>query len=181
MSKVYVFFAPGCEEVEGLTVVDLLRRAGVDTSIVSMGEELTIVSSHKVAITADLMFDDIKEDADMLVLPGGLPGTDNLAAHKGLAKMIEEYNQKGKYLAAVCAAPSVYGMMNLLENRCATCYPSFEDKLLGANFLAENVVVDGNFITSRGLGTCIDFGLKLVELLMDRDKADQLAKKIIYR
>ncbi len=180
MKKVYAFLAQGYEEVEALTAIDLLRRAGIETVIVSVTDSLEVVSSHNVCIKADIMFDDIVEEADMLMLPGGMPGTTNLAAHQGLAKLIMEYYEKGKYLSAICAAPIVYGGLGLLDGRKATCYPGNETGLEKAEYLLDNVVVDGQFITSRGLGTAIDFGLKLVEILVDKGTANNLSKQIIY-
>ncbi len=178
---VYLFLADGCEEVEALTVVDILRRAKADVQTVSIMGRRNVVSSHNIEIMADMIFEEIKEDADMLVLPGGIPGTPNLAAHAGLDQLIRSSAEKGIYLAAICAAPTVYGKKGLLEGRRATCYPGMEDGLLGAKVSYESVVVDGNFITSRGLGTAIDFGLKLVEILKDKNLADTIAQKIVYR
>lgn len=177
---VYVFFAEGYEEVEALTVVDLLRRAKIDTKMVSVTGNLEVTSSHGVKVTMDMLFEDIKEEADMLVLPGGMPGTLNLKAHKGLVDMIHEYHAKGKYLAAICAAPTVYGELGLLKDTMACCYPDMEDGLVGANVLYDGVVIDGKMITSRGLGTAIPFGLSLVGIFQGIEAAEALAKKIVY-
>ena len=181
MKTAYIFLADGCGEVEALTVVDILRRGKVDIKTVSITDKLQIISSHNITFNADMIIDDIKEKADMIILPGGIPGTPNLAACDKLTNMINEYNEEGRYLAAVCAAPSVYGNMGLLKGRKATCYPGYEDKLLGATPVTDKVVVDGHFITSRGMGTCVDFGLKLLEILEDSDVSESIAKKIIYR
>lgn len=116
----------------------------------------------------------------MLILPGGIPGTPNLKAHEGLGALIRQCAEKDVYLAAICAAPTVYGAMGLLEGKNATCYPGMESELLGAKVSYEPVVVDGRFITSRGLGTAIDFGLKLTELLKGKEEADSIAQKIVY-
>ena len=182
MKKAYLFLATGFEEVEALTVVDILRRGEVDCKTVSVMEDYDVTSSHKVTVRADLLFDE-KDlcDGDMIILPGGIPGTPNLKAHKGLSELILKYKDAGKYLAAVCAAPTVYGEMGLLEGKNATCYPGMEDGLLGANKLTDKVVHDGQFITSRGMGTCIDFGLKLLALLENEALAEEIAKKIVYR
>ncbi|MCM1287178.1 MAG: DJ-1/PfpI family protein [Clostridium sp.] len=181
MSKVNIFFAEGYEEVEALTVVDLLRRAGIDTDMISVTGDLNVTSSHKVTVKMDRLFEQADENADMLVLPGGMPGTTNLAGHKGLADMIHRFNEAGKYIAAICAAPTVYGKMGLLEGKNATCYPGMENDLIGANKLTDKVVIDGNIITSRGLGTAIDFGLALVALLKGIGTAEELASKIVYK
>ena len=181
MSSVNVFFASGYEEVEALTVVDLLRRAGVETTMVSVTGEKAVTSSHGVTIQMDKLFEEIDDSADMIVLPGGIPGTPNLKAHKGLAEMIERYAaDSSKYIAAICAAPTVYGEMGLLKDRMATCYPGMEDKLIGATPLEDKVVIDGRIITSRGLGTAIHFGLALVGILAGGEKAEELAGKIVY-
>lgn len=182
MKKAYLFLATGFEEVEALTVVDILRRGNVDCKTVSITGDYDVTSSHAVTIRADLVFDEQDlSDADMLIMPGGVPGTPNLKAHKGLEKLILQYKEKRKYLAAVCAAPGIYGEMGLLEGKNATCYPGMEEALRGANYLTNRVVCDGQFITSRGMGTCIDFGLTLLEKLTDKDTADEVAHKIVYR
>ncbi len=181
MSKVNIFFATGYEEVEALTVVDLLRRAGIETDMISVTGDLNVTSSHNVTVKMDRLFEQADENADMLVLPGGMPGTTNLAQHKGLADMINRYNEAGKYIAAICAAPTVYGKMGLLEGKNATCFPGMESDLRGANKLTDKVVIDGNVITSRGLGTAIDFGLALVALLKGIGTAEELASKIVYK
>ena len=177
---VYLFMADGFEEVEGLTVVDLLRRAGVEIQTVSIMKRRNVVSSHQIELMADILFEDIKEEPEMLILPGGIPGTPNLKAHEGLGALIRQCAEKDVYLAAICAAPTVYGAMGLLEGKNATCYPGMESELLGAKVSYEPVVVDGRFITSRGLGTAIDFGLKLTELLKGKEEADSIARKIVY-
>lgn len=182
MKKAYLFLATGFEEVEALTVVDILRRGKVDCKTVSIMGDYDVTSSHMVTVRADLLFDEQDlSDGDMIILPGGIPGTPNLKAHKGLGELILKYKDAGKYLAAVCAAPTVYGEMGLLEGKNATCYPGMQDGLLGANKLTDKVVQDGQFITSRGMGTCVDFGLKLLSLLENETLADEIAKKIVYR
>lgn len=181
MKKVYLFLATGFEEVEALTVVDILRRGGVDCKTVSVTGDYDVTSSHMVTVRADLLFDEADfSDGEMLVMPGGIPGTPNLKAHEGLAKLIRQYKEEGKNLAAVCAAPTIYGEMGLLEGKNATCFPGMEDGLIGANKLTDNVVCDGQFITSRGMGTCIDFGLALLARLTNQDKAQEIGKKIVY-
>lgn len=181
MKKVYLFLATGFEEVEALTVVDILRRGGVDCKTVSVTGDYDVTSSHMVIMRADLLFDEADfSDGEMLVMPGGIPGTPNLKAHEGLVKLIRQYKEAGKDLAAVCAAPTIYGEMGLLKGKNATCFPGMEDGLLGANKLTDNVVCDGQFITSRGMGTCIDFGLALLARLTDQDKAQEIGKKIVY-
>lgn len=182
MSKVYVFLADGTEEVEALTVVDLLRRAGVEVVTVSVMEKKQIISSHKIAIEADELFGQSDyADGAMLVLPGGMPGTTHLKEHEALRKVLSDYQNSGKYLAAICAAPSVFGENGMLEGKRATCYPGFEQALTGAKLTNQAVVTDGQFITSKGLGTAIDFSLELITRLTTKETAEQIAKAVQYR
>lgn len=182
MKIAYLFLATGFEEVEALTVVDLLRRGNVDCKMVSVTGDYDVMGAHGITIRADLLFDE-KDlmDGELIILPGGIPGTPNLKAHKGLEQLILKYKDANKYLAAVCAAPTVYGEMGLLEGKNATCYPGMEDGLVGANAKQDMVVVDGQFITSRGMGTSIEFGLELLALLENRELVNDLAVKIVYR
>ncbi len=180
MKKAYIFLANGFEEVEALTVVDILRRAGVDIETVSITGEECVTSSHKVRVLADSKLDGNYEDADMLVLPGGMPGTNYLKESVKLDEILKYHCKKGTYLAAICAAPTVYGGKGMLEGKKACCYPGMEDGLLGAEKSFEPVVVSENFITSRGLGTAIDFGLKLAEILVGKDTSDKVGRAIVY-
>lgn len=182
MKKAYLFIANGFEEIEGLTVVDVLRRAGIECTTVSVTGSEFVTGSHSITVKADCIFDSTAlNDADLLVLPGGMPGTNHLLAHEGLKKLLTEYNAAGKYLAAICAAPSVLGQHGFLKGKRATCYPGFGDKLNGAEYIADaKVIHDGNIITSRGMGTAIDFSLKLVELLLDASTSAALATTIQY-
>lgn len=181
MKQVSVFLADGFEEIEGLTVVDLLRRAGVEVTTVSITGEYTIHGAHGIDVQADKLFEEMDCDGqDMLVLPGGMPGTINLGAHKGLEKLLKVSYEKGKYIAAICAAPSVLGKYGFLKGRKATSYPGFEEQLEGAECVTDAVVVDEHVITSRGMGTAIPFSLALIELLISREKADEIGKSIIY-
>ena len=162
MSKAVVFFAEGTEECEALLVVDLLRRAKVDVTIASATGNRAITSSHKVHITADALAEDIDySDVDMVVLPGGIPGTPNLAANKTVTDTCVSFAKSGKKVAAICAAPSVLAQLGLLEGRKATAHAAFQDQLTGAEVLDTEVVVDGNITTSYGLGGAIPFALEL--------------------
>ncbi|MEE1305558.1 MAG: DJ-1 family glyoxalase III [Agathobacter sp.] len=181
MSKIAIFMADGCEEIEGLTVVDIARRAGIEIDMISISDSKTVTSSHKVTFLTDLT----KEEADFsnydgIVLPGGLPGTLNLGADETVNSVIKEFAAQGKMVAAVCAAPSVLGEAGLLQGKKATCYPGYEDKLLGAQWIEEQVAVDGNIITSRGLGTTIPFALEIVKYLIDEKKSKEISDKIIF-
>lgn len=181
MAKVYIFLADGYEEIEGLTVVDLLRRAQIETVMVSITGDIYVTGSHKIITKADILFEKANfADADMLVLPGGMPGTNHLKNHEGLDRLLKEYGKKGKKLAAICAAPIVLGSKGLLQGKKATCYPGHEDELIGAHIKNSAVVQDGNIITSKGMGTAIDFSLTLIENLVGKSEAVQLAKAIQY-
>ena len=181
MSKVYVFLADGFEEIEGLTVVDLLRRAKVDTVTVSIMKEKLIHGAHGINVYADAMFDELDcTDGDMLVLPGGMPGTTNLGAHAGLKELMHRYADENKRLSAICAAPSVLGQNGFLVGKKTTSYPGFEAELKGAECVTDRVAVDGTIITSRGLGTAIDFALAIITVLTDKKTADTIAASIQY-
>ena len=181
MSKVYVFLAEGFEEIEGLTVVDLLRRAKIETEMVSVMEGKQIKGSHGIKVTADSMFADVDfSDGDILVLPGGMPGTLNLGKHQGLCELLKKHYGEGKKIAAICAAPSIFGQLGFLNGRVAACYPGFESKLEGAVVCAAKVAVDGNVTTAKGMGAAIDFGLKLIEELSGLEKAMEIREGIIY-
>ncbi len=181
MGKAFVFLADGFEEIEGLTVVDLLRRAGIETQMVSVMGSLKITGSHGIQVNADVLFEDMNDlDTELYVLPGGMPGTKHLAAHKALGKLLQNAASSGKIVAAICAAPSVLGGLGLLKDRRATSYPGFEEQLVGAELSEDQVVVSGNIITSRGMGTAIPFGLELIAQLKDRAAADKVADSIIF-
>lgn len=181
MAKVYIFLAEGYEEIEGLTVVDLLRRAQIEIVMVSVTGNIYVTGSHKIETKADILFEKADfSDADMLVLPGGMPGTNNLKNHEGLDRLLKEAEKQGKKLAAICAAPIVLGSKGLLQGKKATCYPGHEDELTGAHIKNLEVVQDGNFITSKGMGTAIDFSLTLIEIIVGKTEATRLAKAIQY-
>lgn len=179
--KVFVFLADGFEEIEGLTVVDLLRRAEIDVTTISITGEYLVHGAHGIDVRADKLFHEICEEVDMLVLPGGMPGTLHLGAHEGLKVLLEQYDNKKKYLAAICAAPSVFGKYGFLNGREATSYPGFEEALIGATYLEDEVVVSDHIITSRGMGTAIPFSLILIEKLLNKKQAETIGQSIIYR
>lgn len=181
MKRVSVFLADGFEEIEGLTVVDVLRRAGVKVNTVSVTGNFVVHGAHQIDVKADVLFDEMDfSGTDMFVLPGGMPGTLNLGKHDGLAGLLRIQNEKGAYIAAICAAPGILGELGLLKGRKACCYPSSEEKLEGAEVVHEPVVQDGHIITSRGMGTAIPFSLKLAELLCGAEKAGQVGKAILF-
>lgn len=182
MSKaIGVFLADGFEEIEGLTVVDLCRRAGIDVRMTSVTGSLAVTGGHGIELKADELFEDTDFGAlDMVVLPGGLQGTNTLKAHEGVQDIIREFLANDKYIAAICAAPTVFGKMGILEGRKAICYPGLEENLTGAVVTMESVVQDGRIITSRGLGTAIDFALAIIENLIDAQKAEEIAGSVVY-
>lgn len=182
MSKVYAFMANGLEEVECLAAVDVMRRAGIDVTLVSVTGEKFVTGSHGFVIGTDALFEEVDcDEADVLFLPGGMPGTLNLAAHEGLTKAICKFADEKKRLAAICAAPSVLGQLGLLHGKAATCYPGFGEKLEGAVYMSRaGVVTDDNITTARGLGYALDLGLELTELLCGADKADEIKASIQY-
>ena len=182
MKKLGVFMADGCEEIEALTVVDLARRAGIEVAMISVTGEKLVKGAHGINFQTDIPAEYMDFDMlDGIVLPGGMPGTLNLGANDYVQKTIAEFASEGKLVAAICAAPSVLGEAGLLQGKRATSYPGFDDKLLGAEVCTQSVVIDGNMITSRGMGTAIDFALAIIEYLLDKAVADDLAKGIIYK
>lgn len=182
MAKVYIFLADGFEEIEALTVVDLLRRANIDIVTISMTGDKLVTGSHRISTVAEVLFHEMDySDADMLVLPGGMPGTKHLGGHPGLDTLLKDFAARNKNIAAICAAPSVLGTKGLLEGKKATCYPGFEDALHGAKHMREDVVTDGNIITSKGLGTAIDFSLAIIRKLKGAEEAKNIAGQIQYR
>lgn len=181
MKKVCVFLANGLEECEGLLTIDILRRAGIEVTTASVHEDCRIESSHGICFEADALASELAYDAfDMVVLPGGLGGTQNLAASPLVAQVVRNFAQQEKLLAAICAAPSVLGELGLLKGRRATCYPGFEAKLLEAQATGEAVTEDGNIITGRGLGAAIPFALHLVSRLAGKEKAEEIRRQIEY-
>ena len=179
--KVGMMVANGYEEVEMLTVVDLLRRAGITCDIISVTGKKELTSSHRVTVVADLLYEDADFDSyDALVIPGGMPGTINLGAHEGVCEQLKKAYAGGKLIAAICAAPTVFGKLGLLESKKAICYPDMEDQLTGADVTYASAVRDGNIITSRGMGTAIDFGLAILAYYDGEEVAAALAKKIVY-
>ena len=181
MKKIAVFFAEGFEEIEALTVVDLCRRAGIDTLMVSVAGQKAVTGSHKIAVAMDAAFEDVDfTKLDMIVLPGGMPGTKNLEAHSGLMAQVDAFYAVGKGVAAICAAPSILGHRGLLKGRKACSYPGFEKELEGAEVVYDSVAVSDHVITSRGMGCAIDFSLAIIEALCEKETAEKMAEAIIY-
>ena len=179
--KVCVFLADGFEEIEGLTVVDLLRRAGITVTTASITGQKMIHGAHGIDVQADTRIEEVDlEGQDMLVLPGGMPGTIHLGEHAGVCDAVRAFDEAGKWIAAICAAPTVFGNMGFLKGRKATCYPGMQEELVCGEYLTDSVVVSDHIITSRGMGTAIDFALKLIEVLSDAETAAKIGKSIVY-
>lgn len=180
--KIAVFLADGFEEIEALAVVDLCRRAGIETVMVSIMEDKQVTGAHKIMVTADLLLAELAFDTlDMLVLPGGGQGTRNLEACEALMKQLDVFYGAGKYIGAICAAPSIFGHRGYLQGRKACAYPGFEKELTGARTSEREVEISEHIITSRGLGTAIPFALAIVEKFCGSEKAEALAKGVVYR
>ena len=180
--KVVTFLTNGFETVEALAVVDILKRANVKVDLVSITGDYMVTSAQNISVKAEYLYSEADfNEADVLFLPGG-PGHVDYMKHQELKKLLVKHNEAGKRIAAICAAPSVLGKMELLKGRRATCFPGFEQDLIGAELAGadERVVTDGNITTSRGMGTSIDLGLELVRLLIGEDKANELAKSTQY-
>lgn len=182
MKKLGIFMADGCEEIEGLTVVDLVRRTGeIEITTISISDTKQVTGSHGITFIADALAGEVDYDSlDGVILPGGMPGTLHLGADETVNAVIRTFAAEGKMVAAICAAPSVLGAAGLLEGRHAACYPGFEDKLTGAECLEDAVVIDGHIITSRGMGTAIDFGLAIIWHLLDDEVMERIKKSIMY-
>ena len=177
-----VFFAEGFEEIEALTVVDLTRRAGIETKMISVTGEKQVTGSHGISVTMDQVLEEVDfNQLEMLVLPGGMPGTLNLKACEPLMEQVKAFEREGKYLAAICAAPTVFGGLGLLKKRKACCYPGMEEQLEAAQVGYEPCIVSDKIITSRGMGTAMDFGLQLVAVFQGEEAANKLSGTIVYK
>ena len=182
---IYLFLAEGFEEIEALTPVDLLRRAGAEVKTVGVTGK-TVSGSHGISVMTDLDAEEAARElengvsVDMIILPGGMPGSSNLDASPLVDAFIVEAEKQNAYMAAICAAPFVLGRRGLLEGRRAVCYPGFEAELKGANVENTGVVEDGKRITARAMGSALEFALTLVRVMCGKEAADQVAAAIIY-
>lgn len=179
---VVVFMANGCEEIEALTQVDVLRRAGIETKSVSITTEKLIKGAHGIDFMADCTIFDIDFDkVEMVVLPGGLVCRNNLMNCKEVVTVCKKFNELGKFVTAICASPSVLGENNILQGKKATCYPGFEEQCHGAEISNAVVVKDGNIITSRGPATAMDFAIELVKAIAGDSVAEKTAQGLLLR
>lgn len=176
------FLATGFEEIEALTPVDVLRRAGVDVKTVAVGcDGKTVVGAHGIAVQADFTMDEalLIDSFDMIILPGGMPGSKNLDESLEVDAFVRRAAEEGKYIAAICAAPMIPGKRGLLNGKCAVCYPGFEEYLSGAILTGGRVEVDGNMITACGMGAALEFALALTQLLKGESAAAELKSAVL--
>lgn len=180
-AKVFACMAEGLEEVECLAAADVMRRGGIEVTLVSMSGSLTVTGSHGIGIVTDVLWEDCNPDeADCIFLPGGMPGTKHLEEHKELAEALQKAVEEERRVAAICAAPSVLGKLGLLQGKKATCYPGFEEMLKGASYTKQGVITDGLVTTARGLGYALDLGLELTALLVGKETAAKIKQSIQY-
>lgn len=175
MKKVYVFFADGFEEIEAMAPVDILRRAGLQVEMVSVTPDEIVKGAHGVQMFCDKNIANCElDDAELLLLPGGMPGAASLGESEMLCKALLKQVEAGKPVAAICAAPMVLGKLGILKGKKATCYPGFEQFLEGAEYTAQLVEQDGNIITGKGPGAAIPFAMALVEMLVSKEVREEL-------
>lgn len=176
MAKAYVFLADGFEDIEALAPIDIMRRGGVEVVTVGITGTNEVISAHGVTVLADVPFEFAGdfEDADLLMLPGGMPGASNLNEHEGVKDALLRQNAAGKLIAAICAAPMVLGGLGLLKGKRATCYPGFEQYLEGAEYTADLCNVDGNITTGEGPAAAFPFGYELLRQLKGEEIVEQL-------
>ena len=177
---VYVLMAEGFEEIEAFTVVDILRRAQIKTELVSVDNKEYIKGAHGIAVKSDVYMRSIQSDYEMIFLPGGYPGYENLLKNDAVKFLLTRANNENKYITAICAAPSILGKMGILKGKTACCFPSFENELIGANVVFDDVVCDNNIITSRGAGTAHKLAFKIVEILKGKDESEKLRNSMVY-
>lgn len=169
-----VFLADGFEEIEAITPIDILRRAGLEVRTCSITDNLTVNGAHGIPFVADTTIGALSDGEDLILLPGGMPGTLHLRDCKVLCDRILSHYENGGYLAAICAAPTVFGGLGILREHAATCYPGMEDGLFCKEAIEAAVVVSDRVVTSRGAGTAFAFALKLVSLMKDEETAEKL-------
>lgn len=178
--KAVVFLADGFEECEALIVVDLLRRAGIDTDMVSVMERLEVESSRHIIVRANGIAENINwNEVDLIFLPGGRLGTENMRKNSTVLEQCRRFAAKKK-VAAICAAPSILADLGLLNGKRATCHPDYEDRMSGALVTGESLTVDGNIITGRGLGTTFEFAFMLISILRCSEEVERIKRAICY-
>ena len=179
--KVLVPLAEGFEEIEFSTIVDILRRAGMEVTVAGL-KEGAISGAHSVRVTPDTLIDKVSaDDFDVIVLPGGNPGYVNLGKSEKVLKLVREMHDRNKYVTAICAAPSVLAKAGVIQGKRVTIFPGMEDALTGAQYSKDRVVIDGRIITSQGPGTAMEFAIKLVEVLAGRNRAEEVAMGVLTK
>ena len=179
---VFIYLATGFEEIEAVTIGDILRRGNVPVQYVSLTGNLRVTGSHGITLQADIGWEGSDfENGELIALPGGMPGTRHLAQHQGLLEKIREFHGQGKWVTALCAAPLVLAEAGILKGKKATIYPGMEDELGDALFQEDRVVLDGNIITSRGPGTAMEFALALLEVLTDRETSQRVQGGLVMK
>lgn len=178
--SVLIVLADGFEEIEAITPIDVLRRAGLEVVVAGVGGRM-VKGSHGITVEADTTIEEVDELPDAIVLPGGMPGAENLSKSTSLRNLLERMEADGRQIAAICAAPAVaLAPTGILDGRRATCYPGFERRFSDAiTFVAERVIADGNIITSRGPGTALEFALALAEALAGPERAQELRERML--
>lgn len=179
--NVFLFLAEGFEEIEAIAPIDIFRRADIKVTTVSVTTQLSVTGAHGVTVMADKLFNEVDFSGNnLLFLPGGMPGTANLENHTGLKKLIEQHANKEGKIAAICAAPSILGKMDLLGGKEATCYPGFEKYLYNSKISENTIVKSENVFTAKAAGVAVQFALKLVQELKGKDIADNVSKSIFF-
>ena len=177
--QIFVFLADGFEEIEAIAAIDIFRRAEIKVTTVSVSTSLIVIGAHDVKVYADSLFSDIQFSSDsLLYLPGGMPGTTNLDNHEGLKSLIKRHATDGGLIAAICAAPSILGKMNLLKAKEAICYPGFESTLKNAVISQSKISKSGNIFTAKAAGVAVQFALKIVEELKGKELAFEIKESI---
>lgn len=182
MGKIAIFLATGFEEIEAVSIIDVLRRGGQEVDMISVSGVEYVTGGHGMILKCDYLFFSIDFSVyDLFVLPGGMPGTTNLAKHEGLCQLLTDMNTQSKRIAAICAAPTVLGQIGVLDGRMATCYPGFEDGLGQAKILNQDIVRDGNIITGKGAGVAMEFALELLKDYIAVEDVKNLADRLIMK
>ncbi|NQU84396.1 MAG: DJ-1/PfpI family protein [Mariniphaga sp.] len=182
MKQVCVQLATGFEEIEAISIIDVLRRAEIPVITVSITEKLEVTGSHQIPIIADQLFDEIDfNEVEMIILPGGMPGSANLNSHKELRQQILNFHKNKKLLGAICAAPMVFGELGILKGKKASCYPGFEKYLKGATITGNSISISENIITAKGAGVALQFAFKIVEMLKGKELSESLKDKMIVQ
>ncbi len=180
MKPIYIHLTEGFEEIEAITIVDVLRRAALNILTVSLTGKHEVAGSHGIIVKADLLYEKANyAEAQMIILPGGMPGSKHLMEHQGLSQQLLQFHQEGKYIGAICAAPMVLGNLGILKGKKAVCYPGFEGYLNGADLRNTPSCKDGHIFTGRGVGAALEFSLSIVATLKNEETAQKLRQAML--